>query len=430
MAAEIISVAKRSPAFNAGLRAGDVLKRINGHAIRDVLDYKFYSYDAALEIELAERTVTVHKAAGADLGLEFASYLMDSEKSCSNRCIFCFIDQLPKGMRPTLYFKDDDARLSFLLGNYISMTNLSDGDVERIIEMRLSPVNISVHTTEPELRTMMLGNRRGGETLEYLYRMARAGIRIKAQIVLCPEVNDGEHLDRSLRDLSALMPSMESVAVVPVGLTRYREGLYPLRGMTGAEAAAAIAQIDAVRAENMEKYGEPVCFAADELYVKAGLPVPPPEYYCGYSQLENGVGLMALFEEELRAALMLQERCSPPPFTLVCGKASAPFMQSMIDLAAEKCDNLEYRIFAVENDFFGGSVDISGLVTGSDIMRQLPGNIVGDRVILPDVMLRERKNVFLDDVTLDELAAALGCRVTAVPVDGMEFLDAITDQRR
>ena len=302
MAAVITKIDPGSPGEKAGLRVGETLISIGGHPIHDVMDYKFYAYDPRLLLtvegtEGTRRSVSVHKKEGQDLGLEFETYLMDAQRGCANRCVFCFIDQLPRGMRKSLYFKDDDARLSFLLGNYITMTNLSDEDARRIVRMNISPLNISVHTTDPELRTRMLGNPRGGESLRHLYAFARAGIRIHAQIVCCPGWNDGAALEKTLADLSALYPSVDSVAVVPVGLTRHRAGLTPLTPVDEEKARAILSVIDAQRAKNQKDYGQTIVSAADELYLKAQLPLPGPEYYEGYPQLDNGVVVMSIFEE-------------------------------------------------------------------------------------------------------------------------------------
>jgi len=430
MAARITAVTPRSPAQKAGIRPGDVLLSANGHPIHDVLDYKFYTYEDALTLELERAgeilSLRIRKPEGLDLGLDFESYLMDAQKGCANRCVFCFIDQLPKGLRPTLYFKDDDARLSFLIGNYISLTNLSDSDAERIIRMKVSPLNISVHTTNPELRTLMLGHRRGGESLKYLHQFAAAGITINAQIVVCPGLNDGTELERTVRELSALHPGVCSIAAVPVGLTRFREGLYPLMAMNAESARACIGIIDAARAENVKAFGTPLISAADEMYLKAGLPLPGAEYYGDFEQLENGVGLMALFESELEAALRMEGGgLTPEPLTVVCGEAAGPFIAAMIDRVAQKCDNLEWTVRPIHNDFFGDTVDVSGLVTGGDIIKQLAGQPLAPRLLIPDVMLRHGETVFLDDTSVADIEAALGVRVLVHPVDGGAFLDAI-----
>ncbi|MBR4991841.1 MAG: DUF512 domain-containing protein [Clostridia bacterium] len=435
MSAIITKIDPRSPADKAGLQVGETLLTIGGHAIRDVMDYKFYAYDPKLTMEIlspcgARRTVRISKEEGQDLGLEFETYLMDAQKGCANRCVFCFIDQLPRGMRKSLYFKDDDARLSFLLGNYITMTNLSDEDADRIIRMKISPLNVSVHTTDPELRTRMLGNPNGGSSLRHLYAFAKAGIKIHAQIVACPGWNDGRQLEKTLSDLSALYPSVESVAVVPVGITRHREGLAPLTPVGEREARDMIAIIDRQREANLKKYDTAIVTAADEMYLKAHLPMPGPDYYEGYLQLDIGVGLMSLFEEELRGALLMEDegREAPSPFTIACGMAAAPFMERMVSLIREKCPGLSGKVMGIRNEFFGETVDVSGLVTGGDLLKQLKGNLNGERLLLPIVMLRDKQNVFLDDVTPEDLERELKVKVHALEIDGGVFLDAVLEQ--
>ena len=433
MAPKITHIDKGSPAYTYGIVTGDSLVSINGHVIRDVLDYKFYGYDSSVTLVLErdgqQMTVAVEKEEGEDLGLEFETYLIDRQKSCANKCVFCFIDQLPCGMRESLYFKDDDARMSFLMGNYITLTNLSDADVQRIIQMRLSPMNVSVHTTDPELRKLMLGNLRGGDSLRHLYALAEAGISLKTQIVCCPGLNDGAQLEKTLQDLSALYPSVESIAVVPVGITAYREGLYPLTPMDREKALAVVDIVEAQRKKNMKQYGCGIVCGADELYLKAGLSLPEPEYYEGYSQLENGVGLMPLFEEELRAALMVEDENlpAPSPCAVVCGKAAEDFMQRMVDLIRVKCPELDCSVFGVDNDFFGRTVDVTGLVTGRDIAAQLQDKVQGRRLLVPAVMLRDGQDVFLDDTTPAQLEKALGAKLIKTGIDGGIFLDTVME---
>lgn len=309
------------------------------------------------------------------------------------------------------------------------MTNLSDEDADRIIRMHISPLNISVHTTDPELRARMLGNPRGGESLRHLYAFAKAGIRIHAQIVCCPGWNDGAALEKTLADLSALHPAVESIAVVPVGLTRHRQRLTPLEPVTEASAREIIRIIDNQRAKNQAACGSALAAASDEIYLKAHLPMPGPDYYEGYLQLDNGVGLMALFEEELSGALLCEQAPipAPSPFTIACGMAAAPFMERMTEKIRQKCPGLQCRVIGVRNDFFGEQVDVSGLVTGGDLMRQLKGQLLGQLLLLPIVMLRDKQNVFLDDVTREQLAEELGVQVHTVDIDGGAFLDAVLE---
>ncbi len=429
--AVIKSVDASSPAERAGVRAGDELLSIGGHAVRDVLDYKFYGYDAKLDVVVArggsQRAYHIKKHEGEELGLNFESYLIDKTRRCSNKCVFCFIDQMPPNMRDTLYFKDDDARMSFLLGNYISLTNLSEADVERMVKMRISPVNISVQTTNPALRVKMLGNPRAGESLQIMRRFADARIMMNCQIVVCPGLNDADELRRSLTDLTELFPAVGSISVVPVGLTKYREGLAPLTPMDREKARETIALANAIGEQCLEKWGTRVVYCADEMYLTAGLAVPEPEYYEEYAQLENGVGMMALMEDEFHAALGRMHPQHMKRFTIATGEAAAPYIKRLVDEAARTCDNAEYRVEAIPNDFFGHTVTVAGLVTGQDIAKRLRGHITGDRVLIPANMLRHGGDVFLDDMPLDDLAGQLGVPVIPVENDGAAFLEAIAE---
>ena len=317
----IRSVDAGSPARDAGIRPGETLTKVNGHPIVDVMDYKYYTYDARLELTLTEpggstRTVRVRKEEGEDLGLNFETYLMDRARSCANNCIFCFVDQMPPGMRETLYFKDDDARLSFLMGNYITLTNLSEREQQRIMDLHISPINVSVHATDPALRTEMLKNRNAGKCLDQMKRFAQAGITMNCQIVSCPGVNDGPALERTLTDLAGLYPQVNSVSVVPVGLTKFREGLCHLDGYTAETAAAVLDQVEAFAKRCMDKLGTSLVWCSDEFYLKAGRPLPEDEYYEEYTQLENGVGMLRLLEVEFRGAMFaLEGDETPPPFS-------------------------------------------------------------------------------------------------------------------
>lgn len=429
MAVVIQSVQPGSPAARKKLQGGMVLHRINGQDIMDVLDYRFYMMDSRLVLEIEDkgkcRTVKIRKKEEEDLGLEFATYLMDKQHSCRNKCIFCFIDQMPKGLRETLYFKDDDSRLSFLFGNYITLTNLSEHEIQRIMDMHISPVHISVHTTNPELRCKMMNNRFAGDSLSALYRFAEAGIQIECQLVLCPGYNDGEELQRSMEDLAKLVPAVDSVAAVPVGLTKFRDGLTPLRPFTPEECGKVIDAIEAMGDRMEKEHGNRVFYPADEFYVKAGRPVPDADFYGEMSQLENGVGMMALLKEEFMDALSDEDRQpTGSRLTLVTGVAAAPFMQSLIDEAAKKWHNLDVTVIAVRNEFFGETIDVAGLLTGGDIGKQVKGR-AGDRVLIPDVMLRHDGACFLDDVTPDELSAELGVPLTVVGSDGQALVDAL-----
>ncbi len=424
----ITSVDARSPAHKAGVKSGERLRAVNGHPIVDVLDYKFYTYDPVLELELeregVRRNVKVKKAEGQELGLNFETYMMDAPRSCANHCIFCFVDQLPCGMRETLYFKDDDARLSFLMGNYITLTNLSPRECQRIIDLHISPINVSVHATEPELRCKLLGNKRGGEGLELMGRFAAAGITMNCQIVSCPGVNDGEHLMRTMTDLAGLYPGVNSVSVVPVGLTKHRQGLYPLEPYTPETAAAVVDMVEAFGSQCLKEHGTRLFWCSDEFYIQAGRPIPDDAFFEDYTQLENGVGMLRLLETEFTSALALQEEKTATPFTIACGVAAAPYLQEIVDRALEKC-HTEGRVQAIVNRFFGETITVSGLITGQDLMDQLVGVDLGARLLIPVNMLRHGQDMFLDDVTIAQVAERLGVRVIPVNQDGFDLCDAI-----
>ena len=430
---KIQSVDPHSPARRAGVRPGERLTHINGRPIADVLDYKFYAYDPRLELTLAEedgrtRTVRVRKGEGEELGLNFETYLMDRARSCANRCIFCFVDQMPPGMRETLYFKDDDARLSFLMGNYITLTNLSEREIDRICALRISPINISVHATDPALREAMLRHRRAGECLDIMKRFAGAGIEMNCQIVSCPGVNDGPALDRTLADLGALHPAVASVAVVPVGLTKYREGLCHIDPYTPAQAAALIGQVEAFAAAFLEKHGTSLAWCSDEFYLLAGRALPEKAYYEDMNQLENGVGMLRLLQSQAELALEGEalSDLTPPPFSIATGVSAAPFVEKIVDRCREKCGNIVGTVHPVANRFFGETITVSGLVTGGDLIGQLRGKALGERLILPSNMLRAGEQVFLDDVTVAQVEEALGVPVCPVDAEsGFDLVDAM-----
>ena len=431
MASKIISVDEGSPAARAGLEAGETLLQIDGVAIRDVLDYKFYSYDARLTLQVlgqdgeTVREVRVRKREGEPLGLNFEHYLMEKMKQCSNTCVFCFIDQLPKGMRETLYVKDDDARMSFLMGNYISMTNLSEADVDRILRMHISPVNISVQTTNPELRVKMLQNRRAGEALKIMDRFAEGGITMNCQLVVCKGLNDGDELRRSLHDLKKLYPAVNTISVVPFGMTDHREGLYPLEPTDKAAAAAILDIVEPFAQACLEELGTRLAWCGDELYLKAGRPLPDTAYYEDFTQFENGIGMLPLFMEEFRLALPGYEGRSARPFTIATGAAAAPSMALLLDEAAVKCDNLNGKVVEIRNDFFGHRVSVAGLITGQDLIAQLKGRDLGERVLISANMLRDGGDVFLDDYTPQQVSDALGVPIVPVEIDGADLLAKI-----
>ena len=409
---------------------GERLLSINGKLIRDVLDYKFYSYDRDLLLELKTpedklRLVRLRKAEGQDLGLDFATYLMDRPRSCANRCVFCFIDQNPPGMRKSIYFKDDDARLSFLMGCYITLTNLTEREIRRIIDLRVSPVNISVHATDPALRTRLLGNPRAGEALDIMRRFAAAGITMNCQIVCCPGLNDGAALERTMEDLKALHPAVRSVSVVPVGLTDHRAGLPELTPFTPQRAAETVECVTQFGNKCVEELGTRLVFCSDELYLLAGLPLPPDEFYEAHVQLENGVGMLRLLEAEFALALQCADAPDGRPFSIATGAAAAPMIEKLLFSAKKKYDKLNGRVYTVRNDFFGRSVTVAGLVTGGDLIAQLRGRDLGERLLISADMLRRDEADFLDSVPLSAAAEALGVPIYPVACDGGALCDAM-----
>ena len=412
------------------VQPGEELVAINGHRLIDVLDYKYYSYEKNLVLQLVTadgkiKLVGVRKQEGRDLGLEFETYLMDRPRSCANNCIFCFVDQMPQGMRKSLYFKDDDARLSFLMGCYITLTNLSKREVQRIIDLHVSPVNVSVHTMDPELRCRMLKNPRAGESIDIMRRFAAAGITMNCQIVCCPGYNDGAALEHSMRELRRLHPAVRSVSIVPVGLTKYREGLEKLTPFTPGHARETIEQVTAFGDGCLRDVGERIFYCSDEMYLIAGLPLPEDEFYGEHSQLENGVGLLSLMQREFMLALKMSDGADGAPFSIACGESIAPYMENLLCTAREKYGNINGRVYAIENSFFGRSVNVSGLITGRDLVAQLRGRELGERVFVSQNMLRRDELDFLDDMTIEQAEAALGVPIYPIEEDGGELCDAM-----
>ena len=423
MAAEIFGVQPGSLAERAGMEKGDRLISINGHDITDVLDFRFFETNTHLTVvfekpdgrRLEEKII---KAQYGSLGLEFETYLMDKQRSCRNKCVFCFIDQLPKGMRETLYFKDDDARLSFLFGNYITLTNIDDREIDRIIEMHISPVNISVHTMNPKLRCEMMQNRFAGDVLRYVKRLAENNIKLNCQIVLCPGLNDGEELEYTLSEMYALGESLQSVACVPVGLTRYREGLYPLQPFNRETAGAAIDILERWGERFLRERGQRTVFPSDEFYLIAQRELPPYEFYEDFPQIENGVGMLRDFEEEFLWALEeAQGRAMQRRVTIPTGTAAYPFLHKVFDALRAKFPGLEINLIPVKNDFFGGTVDVTGLLTGQDVLRRLQEEDLGEEVLIPSNMLMADADIFLDDMTVGMLSEKLGVPVRRMKKD-------------
>jgi len=450
MDAIVKTVMPGSYAAETIITPGDVLRRINGNVIADVLDYQFHSCDSRLLLEFTGvdgkiKLIRLRKPEGTDIGLEFESYLMDKERSCANKCIFCFIDQLPGGMRDTLYYKDDDVRLSFLHGNYITLTNLSRKDIERIIKLRISPVNVSVHTLDPELRAYMLGNKKGGEGIATLKALVNAGITVNCQIVCCPGINDGWELSKTIEGFVELGGVVNSVSIVPVGLTKHRQGLAALRPFDKALALQTIRTAEHYGSKCIKSRGSRVFFCADELYLLAELELPLHEYYEDYPQLENGVGMMRSFVTEFENELsklgsspcftgspLVQSRepspCLPSPpsrISIATGALAQPFLTKLLKTATDKYGTIIGEVYAVKNDFFGESVTVSGLITGGDVIKQLKGKELGTKLLIPQNMLRSGEDVFLDNVTVPEMSNALGVPVRVVKQSGAEFLLAI-----
>lgn len=430
MATEIAKVMPDSLGEELGLKPGDKLIAMNGNPIRDVIDYMYYEaaedLSLLMEIDGEEVLFEIEKDSEEPLGLDFEDYLMDRQRSCKNKCIFCFIDQLPKGLRKTLYFKDDDARLSFLMGNYITLTNLSEEDLERIIKMRISPINISVHSTEPDLRVKMMANPNAAKINEILKRFYDAGIEMNCQIVLCKGVNDGAHLERSLRDLAALAPMVRSTSVVPVGISDHREGLYPLVPFEKEDAIAVIDLIEKIGREQRAKNGVAGCYASDEFYVLAERDVPAEEAYDGYPQIENGVGLMRSLQVEMKDALADEEGDETSrEIGIVTGVLAADYMGRLMEMIRKKFPALRFKIYPIVNHFFGEKITVSGLVTGTDIVDQLKGKELPARLLIPSSMLRAEQDLFLDSMSLEEVSATLDRPIEISMNDGYDLLNKI-----
>lgn len=424
----IASVEPGSIAEEMELEPGDILLEVNGNKIEDVFDYHYLMNEEYVELLVRkadgeEWELEIEKEFEEDLGVIFENSMMDDYKSCTNRCIFCFIDQMPPGMRETLYFKDDDTRLSFLQGNYVTLTNLREHDVERIIKYKLSPINISFQTTNPELRCKMLHNRFAGESLKIVDRLVEAGITLNGQIVLCKGWNDGEELERSIRDLSGYLPNLQSVSVVPVGLSKFREGLEPLTPFTKEDAKQVLSVIRRWQDKIYAEYGLHFVHASDEWYLLAEEELPEEETYDGYLQLENGVGMLRLLEREFHAALeaetgdMVSRKVS-----IATGKLAAPFLCEYMKDLKKKFPDTEVTVHTITNEFFGEEITVAGLITGQDLKKQLAGKDLGDRLLLPCHMLRSGEEVFLDDVTVTELSKTLHIPIEIVDSDGAVLL--------
>ncbi len=429
---KISGVEKNSLSSKAGFLPDDVLISINDNEINDVLDYRFYITEKKLRIRAVrgneEFTCSISKPQYDDIGLEFETFLMDKKHTCRNKCVFCFIDQNPKGMREQIYFKDDDSRMSFLYGNYVTLTNMSRKEVDRLIKMRISPINVSVHTTNLDLRCKMLGNRFAGDCLEYLKVFKDGNIYLNCQIVLCKGLNDGKELEKTLDDLAELSPFIESIAIVPAGLTKHRQGLYELDDFNVEDALEVIRTADKKRKLFTEKYGNPLVQCADEWYLKAKIDVPDEEYYGGYPQLDNGVGLIRSHGEDVlyriedlkQSGFVLSQKMTVSTAT---GVAAFDYISKMCLCLENAFGNLKTNVFCIKNDFFGESVTVAGLITGKDLYEQLKGKDLGDKLILPSVMLRHEGDLFLDDMSLEELQQKLGVEIAIASPGGEDFVD-------
>ncbi len=426
----ILQVEAGSLAARAGIEEGDILLDIDGHAIDDVLDYRFYLASRQITIRVHRGvqilSFSIKKPEYADIGLDFESFLMDDQRRCKNKCVFCFIDQLPPGMRQSLYFKDDDSRMSFLAGSYVTLTNMSEEDIDRIIKMHISPIHISIHTVNPDLRVKMMKNPRAADVMPIMRRFAQAGIEMHGQIVLCKGWNDGEELERSMNELGALYPAMKSVSVVPIGLTKFREKLEQMQPFTKADATEVLGRINKFAADFLQKHDTRLIFASDEWYLKAECPLPTEEEYEDYPQLDNGVGMLRSLLTEAEFALDgVEEKPCPRPFSIATGVAAAPLLLSIVSRLKTIFPAMEGAVYPIENDFFGHEITVAGLVTGSDLIAQLKGKPLGERLFLPYVMLRYEKDRFLDDITPAEVEKALGVTLCFVENDGFDLIEKI-----
>lgn len=430
MSVIISDVEKGSPAARAGIKPNDTLLKLNGEEIVDVLDYRFHQNNAKIVAEIINnkgkiKKVKIRKNEDDELGLIFETYLMDQKHFCKNKCVFCFIDQLPKGMRESLYFKDDDSRLSFLFGNYITLTNLTDHEIERIIKMHISPINISVHTTNPELRVKMMKNPNAGKVLPLIEKFNYADIKINCQLVLCPDYNDGEELKRTLSDLIKLK-NVECIAAVPVGLTDHRENLPDLKPFTEATAANVLDIIDSFGDECIKIYGDRRVYGSDEFYLLSKREIPEADYYGDFLQLENGVGLWALLKSEANDALSdIQIKPESRKLSIATGVAAYPLLKEIADNCRQKNSLLDCTVYPIVNDFFGHKITVSGLVTATDIINQLKDEDLGEELLIPSSMLRAEGDMFLDSITLEELSQKLNIKIIPVDNDGYSLVETI-----
>lgn len=425
----ISKVYEKSKAQKLGIEKGDKLLKINNQPIEDIIEYMFLISDEYIELEVEKKDgslkkYAIYKEFDEDLGIEFVNPIIDKAKSCKNKCIFCFIDQLPHNMRKTLYFKDDDSRLSFLQGNFITLTNMSEQDIEKIIKYRISPINISIHTTDPDLRIKMLHNKKAGRIYSILQKLSDASIRMNGQIVLCPDINDKENLDKTIKDLAILYPNMESIAIVPVGITKFREGLFPLTIYNQQTALEVIKQVENWQEIFLKELDTRFVYLSDEFYILADQQLPNYDAYEGFPQIENGVGLMVKFKQEVITALKNLDIIisEPKNVSIATGKSAKAFMANLCKEIEIKFPNIKMNIFEIKNNFFGETITVAGLITGTDLMEQLKGKELGDKLIIPACMLKAKEPIFLDDVTVEDLQKTLGINVVVSEVDGKDFV--------
>lgn len=433
----VAAVEPGSIACEAGIEAGDILMSINGEKIKDIFDYRYLTSEETLVLVLQKKDgevweIEVEKEQYEDLGMEFEDSLMDASKSCTNQCIFCFIDQLPRGMRKTIYFKDDDSRLSYLSGNYVTLTNMTGEDLDRIIRYKMSPINVSVHTTNPELRRFMLGSRFGGDVLEKIKKLVEGGISVNTQIVLCREINDGSELDRTISELSELYPGMSSISVVPVGLTRWRQGLYRLRPFDRDSSLEVVRQVEKRQETFLREKESRIVYLADEFYIMSEIDLPEYSAYEDFPQLENGVGLVALFKNEFDGYFESLEASEAVPgdggervVSIATGVSVYNFIKEMADRLEKRYNNLKVAVYPIKNVFFGENVTVTGLLTGKDIAEQLKGAFLGRELLISRSMLKAGEEIFLDDFTVTRLSESLDIKVTIVENCGEDFINKI-----
>lgn len=433
----VTNVIPDSIAEEVGIEINDILLSINGEKIVDIIDYRFLTVDEEIVLEIEKPNgeiwdYEIEKEYGEELGLEFGGGIMDKAKRCSNKCMFCFIDQLPKGMRETLYFKDDDSRLSFLQGNFVTLTNMKDEDIERIIRYRISPINISVHTTNPELRVKMLGNRFAGQVYERIKRLADAGIEMHCQIVLIPDVNNGEELKKTINDLYKLYPSVANVAVVPIGVTKYRDGLAKVKTFNQETAKSELEMVMELQNKFMEENNDPFVRMSDEFYIVSGIDVPEENFYNGYEQIEDGVGIIRCFREAINNTIDDLDKSVSGSFTIPTGKLAYKEIVDGIAKIMKVNNNIKIEVFEIINYFFGETITVTGLLTGGDIIKQLKGKINSKYLIMSNSMFRKgyelsdsSEYIMLDDIKIGDIERELGVKVLVCDHTGEDLVSII-----